>query len=281
MNEVPAAPAAPAAAPANAAPVAQPEVTATPGETKPEGQQPPEKTFSQKELDDIIEKRLAKERRKREELQRRLTVTEELALRGRRDPDQPQPAKPAEDGEPKREQFGTYEEYLEARADWRADRKVEERFKKQSEEQTQTRTAQEQQKLMKDFQGHAAKVAKELEDFEEVMESSEAPMTREMAMAMLHAGEIGPRIGYHLAKNPEEAQRIAALPESRQAAEIGKLEAKLLTPAAEPKKPSKAPAPIDPVGGKKVATDDMPDPSDTKAWIAWRERQIRAKRTGT
>jgi hypothetical protein len=134
---------------------------------------------------------------------------------------------------------------------------------------------------MQDFRGHAAKVAKEIEDFEDVMSTSEAKVTEPMTEAMLHAGEIGARIAYHLAKNPEEAERIAALPASRQAVEIGKLEMKLSSPEAQPKKPSKAPEPITPLGGKTVKGDDEPDSKDTKAWIAWRNRQIQKKRTGT
>jgi hypothetical protein len=277
MSEVaPAAPAAPAPA---AETVVDPNATAAPDVKTPE-ENKPERTFSQKELDEILEKRLAKERRKREELSRRLQVTEELALRGR-DRQEPQPPKPQSDGAPKREDFPDYEAYIEAKAEWKADKKVEERFAKKAEEDSQTRTKAEREKLMQDFRGHAAKVAKEIEDFEDVMSTSEAKVTEPMTEAMLHAGEIGARIAYHLAKNPEEAERIAALPASRQAVEIGKLEMKLSSPEAQPKKPSKAPEPITPLGGKTVKGDDEPDSKDTKAWIAWRNRQIQKKRTGT
>ena len=255
----------------------QPETTAVPGaEAKPE-ENKPERTFSQKELDDILEKRLAKERRKREELSRRLQVTEELALRGR-DRQDPQPAKPQADGAPKREDFPDYESYIEAKAEWKAEKKVEERFAKHKEEEGRSRTQAEQQKLEKDFRAHAAKLATEVEDFEETMSSSDAPLTEAMKSAIVTAGEIGPRIAYHLAKNPQEAERIASLPDSRQAAEIGKLEMKLSAPEAKTTKPSSAPKPITPLGGKSPAADDEPDPKDTKAWNAWRERTIRARK---
>ena len=277
-TEAPAAPAAPAAAPVIAAQT-DPNATAAPGtETPPVEQQPP-RTFSQDELNEAIEKRLAKERRKREELQRRLAVTEELALRGRRE-DQPakQDAQPADNGEPKREQFETYEAYIEARADWRADRKVEERLNKQRDDDARDRTAAEQQKLEKQFRERAQVAAKGIEDFEDVMEASEAPMTRAMAEAIL-TSDVGPNLAYHLAKNPEEAERIAALPAARQAAEIGKLEAKLAAePPKETKKPSKAPDPIKPVGARSTVADDMPDPKTKPAeWLKWRNAQLRKK----
>lgn len=284
MTTEAAATAAPVAAPATAAQT-DPNATAAPGaETTPEQSQP-EKTFSQKDLDDILEKRLAKERRKREEQKRETEYWRRTALdKGEQPPERSaQPAQqPAGDGEPKRQDYDSYEAYIDARAEWRADRRVEERLTKQRDEEAQTRTAAEQQKLEQTFRDHAQKVMTEIEDFEDVISGSPVMLTKGMADSMLHAGEIGPRILYHLAKNPAEAQRIAALPESRQAAEIGKIEVKLSGPAQEMKKPSKAPEPINPIGGKAPATDGEPDPNSNGGadWRAWRERQVRAKRKG-
>lgn len=257
--------------------VAQPEPTATAepvAEPKPEETKPP-KTFTQQELDEILEKRLAKERRKREELSRRLQVTEELALRSR--PEPKQEAKPVDSGEPQRDRFESYEAYLEARAEWRADQKVEQRFKAREAEATNQRAAQSQQEAAQRFREHAAKVASEIEDFEDVLAASSAPLSQAMANAITRSGELGPRIAYHLAKNPDEARRIAALDPAEQAMEIGFLKASV---SKEPvKKPSKAPAPIEPVkAGKSGGDDDMPDPSDTKKWLAWRNRDILKKR---
>lgn len=255
--------------------VAQPEPTATAeavAENKPEDIKP-EKTFTQRELDEILEKRLSKERRKREELSRRLQVTEELALRGRPEP-KPE-AKPADNGEPRRESFDSYEAYLEARAEWRADQKVEQRFKAREEQTQKQKAVESEQEAAKRFREHAVKVAGEIEDFEDVLASSSAPMTQAMANAITRSGEMGPRIAYHLAKNPEEAQRIAALDPAEQAMEIGFLKASV---SKEPvKKPSKAPAPIEPVkAGKAANSNDMPDPTSQNgdAWARWRNREI-------
>jgi signal recognition particle GTPase len=254
----------------------QPEVTATPGvETKPEEQQPP-KTFTQQELDDILEKRLAKERRKREELKRRLEVTEELALRSR---PKEEPAKPAVDGEPKRDDFESYEAYIEARADWRADRRWEEKEAKKRDEEAKTRTQAEQQKLEQSFREKARSAAKELEDFEDVMEGSDAPMTQQMAEAIL-TSDLGPKLAYHLAKNPEEAKRIAALPAARQAAEIGKLEGSLEAeskPKPKPE-PSKAPEPIEPVGARSASSERPSDKDDIDTWHKKRLAELEARR---
>lgn len=282
MNDAPVTPAAetaPVAAPEQAA--QQPSATAAPAETTtPEAK--PERTFSQKELDDILEKRLAKERRRREDLQRRLTVTEELALRGRQtpEPEKATAATPAKDARPTRDQFDAYEDYLRADARWEAKQEVAESMRTEREASERTKAQEARVQVEKTFREHAAKAASRIPDFEDVIASSQAMITEHMSDAMMSAGEIGPDILFHLAGNAEESRRIAALSPSRQAAEIGKLEAKLAATAPEAKKPSAAPAPIKPLTGKTPAVDDEPPASDTKAWIAWRQRQVQAKRGG-
>ena len=263
----------PAATPA---PVAQPD----PG-TAPETQQQdpkPDRTFTQRELDEILEKRLAKERRKRAEIETRLKVTEELALRAK--PAEPKPEPKAADGEPKRENFSTYEDYLEARADWRAERKtaeaLEARFREQEKRNTDTQQAARLQKMQETWQASVAKAAERYADFDDVLEASDAPMTQAMHAAIMDADDPA-AVAYHLAKNKQEAERIAGLDPRLQAREIWKLETGI--PKAQAK-PSKAPPPIDPVRGKSTVTDDdEPDPKDTEKWVKWRNRQL-AKRRG-
>ena len=272
MSEAAAAPAAPevpAAAPANAA-------VETPAPDTPA----PEKTFTQKELDEILEKRLSKERRKREELKQERDVLRKLALERGEQPRNDPPAKPAESGEPKREQFADYESFIEARAEWRAEQAVEKKLAKK-EEEAKTRTATEQQlKQAEEFKKRTKDSAKDLEDFDEVMaeatDSPDKPVSRLFADP-INECENPAAVLYHLAKNPEEAERIASMGAAKQAREIWALEQKLKA-GPPPKKPSSAPAPITPVGGKGNATDDEPDPGNTKAWIAWRNRQVAKKR---
>ena len=54
---------------------------------------------------------------------------------------------------------------------------------------------------------------------------------------------------------------------------IAKLEARFSADAAKAKpKPSSAPAPLESVRGAG-GPSTSPDPSDTKAWLAWRNKQ--------
>ncbi len=98
----------------------------------------------------------------------------------------------------------------------------------------------------------------------------------------IEASEAPGKILYHLAKNPDEAERIASLPLGQQAREIWKLE-QTLASAKPPVKPSAAPEPIKPLGGSKaVSGDEMPDPNKNggKDWLDWRNRMDRVKRQG-
>ena len=102
----------PQAAEENAAPP-EGEVTAT------EDQQPEaQKTFTQEELDAIVQKRISKLERKLErqriESETRAQVTQELS------------AKQEIPGKPTIDQFNTIEEYTEALTDWKAEQKYSE-----------------------------------------------------------------------------------------------------------------------------------------------------------
>lgn len=79
--------------------------------------------------------------------------------------------------------------------------------------------------------------------------------------------------------NLDEAELISKMSAAQAGKAIAKLEAKLATtPAQKPaSKVSKAPAPLELVKGQGN-TSTMPDPSNTKAWIQWRNEQERAGR---
>lgn len=269
------------AAPVTPAPAATPPAAAPIAETPSAEAPKPERTFSQAELDDIIEKRLAKERKKRDELKQERDVLRKLALeRNDRQPDQ-QPAKPQATSEPVREQYATYEEYIEARADWRAEQKIESKLKERDEQNRRLSAEEKQKKAGEDFRKSMRESAKDIEDFDDVISSIKpGDAVANLNAEVLYAADNPGKMLHHLAVHPEEAERIALLPLGKQAREIVELEKKL---AAPPVKPSKAPEPIKPVGGSKSAVgDEEPDPNKNggKDWLAWRNRTMQAKRSG-
>jgi len=75
--------------------------------------------------------------------------------------------------------------------------------------------------------------------------------------------------------NLDEAERIAKMGAVQAGKAIAKLEARLASePAKDKPKASKAPAPLETIRGRG-AVSGAPDPSDTKAWIRWRNEQER------
>lgn len=77
-------------------------------------------------------------------------------------------------------------------------------------------------------------------------------------------------------ENADEAERISKLPAVQAGKAIAKLETRLSTEKPKPKAQiSKAPTPLEPVRGEGNSSSVAPDPSNTKAWIRWRNEQER------
>jgi hypothetical protein len=277
MEPAAAAPA-PSAAPVAPAPAATPEVAPVVETPKPE------RNFSQAELDEIIRKKDAKRLKERDELRRENEVLRKLALERAEREDAaraPKPEAAPADGEPKREQFDSYEAFLEARSDWRADQRVEKRFKEREESERQRSSQEKEKQGREQFQKMLKESAKGIEDFEDALgELKEDHPAAAIWSPALEAVDAPGRILHYLIKNPSEAERIASLPPGKQARALIDLER---DQAAKVVKPSKAAEPIKPVNGGKTAADgdEMPDPAkDPKGWLAWRNRNLAAKRSG-
>lgn len=103
-------------------------------------------------------------------------------------------------------------------------------------------------------------------DYDAVARNPNTPITTAMA-DIIRDSDVGPDLAYHLGKNVTEAARIAALPTTRQAVELGKLEARITAPKPLPKQP---PEPVSPVSA--IAAGGRKDPgkmsfAEYKAWM--------------
>jgi hypothetical protein len=228
-------------------PAPEQEATTAPEPELQQSDDAPAKVFTQEELDAIVSKRLAKAERKWAKMQA---------------PSAPvTPVTP-----PSLDQFGTVDEYAEARA----------------EQIIQTRQQQARHsEIVAAYQDREEDARDKYEDFEQVAYNPNLPITTVMAQT-IQASEIGPEVAYYLGANPKEADRISRLEPMIQAKEIGRIEAKL---AADPpvKRSTSAPAPISPVTAKNSGNPayDTTDPRSVKTmsaseWIAAdRLRQIK------
>ena len=180
-----------------------------------------------------------------------------------------------EAGEPKRDQFGTYEEFIEARADWRGGQAAEKALKEAIKRENESRNQEAQQKQAREWTGRIDSARDEIEDFDEICSESDAPVTQAMSSAIMES-DVGPKIAYYLAKNPGEAEKISKLSNSKQVAAIVALEEKVSKPV---KTPTKAPAPINPVGKNASTDSEIPsDKDDINTWM--RKERARMEKLG-
>jgi len=172
-----------------------PEVTATPEpaqtlpadvENQAQEQTAEERKFTQAELDSIIDKRFAKERRKWErEQQARLAEM------------QVKQAVPKE--VPPVDQFESPEAYAEALA------------VKKAEELIALREQQKAQAAIVDAYHEREEEARgKYDDFEQVAYNPNLRITEVMAET-IRASDVGPDVAYYLGANPKEADRISRL----------------------------------------------------------------------
>jgi hypothetical protein len=170
-------------------------------------------------------------------------------------------------GPPQRENFESYEAYLEAKADFQVAQKLKE-VETRAERARQEAAIKEREA---DWQQRQKAAAKKYEDFAEVTMADDLAITPIMAEAIKDS-DMGPDVAYYLGKNPDLAEKIARLNPAAQVREIGKIEARLEINKEPVKRPSKAPAPIEPVSGGKASTVD-PGQMSQAEYEAWRKKQ--------
>lgn len=163
------------------------------------------------------------------------------------------------EGKPTLDQFdGDLEKFTEALVDWREASNAAKAKAKHQAETWETRTAEAE---------------KEISDFADYSDVT-IPLTQQMREFIVDSA-IGPKLGYTLAKDITEAQRIYGLPPLQQVRALAKLELELTGPTTPPvkqvTKASAAPPPIKPLSGA-TSSQVVKDPSkmNFQEWNAWR-----------
>ena len=250
--------------PTTAAPESTAEQEGQPSEgEQPQGLQPETRTFTQDEVNDIVQRRLAKESRK---LARQMELeAENRILRQQQTPQKSEPT-----GAPKAEQFDSTEDYLEALTDW----KVEQRIKSYQSETEAQRVEREANERRQARAQRILESGKKYQDFKDVVfDNLGLHITEDMADA-IDGSNVGADIAYYLGNNPDESQRIARLPIAQQVREIVKLESKISTPPAV----TKTPPPIKPSGNSARIDTPLADVDDFKDFVARRREYTKNRR---
>lgn len=201
-----------------------------------------------------VQKRIDRLTREKYEAKARADLLEKLVAQ----PNASSQAGP-QDGRPQQKDYPTAEDFVEALTDWKLEQR-EQKVRAQDAQKSQQAAMQKRDVLFAE--------AQKLGNFDPDEFAENVKITGPMADAILDS-DVGAKLVHHLNANPDEAARIANLSPARQAAEIGKLEAKLSTVTP---KVSKAPPPIDPIGGGKATVESL-ETDDMEAYIALRKKQ--------
>ena len=178
------------------------------------------------------------------------------------------------------------ENWIAARSEWIADRKVAQKFEEQNRRTAEERQAAQVKKVQEDFQKRVDKAKEKYADFSEVAESPDVMVSFPMSYAILNAEE-GPEIQYFLGKNPAEAKRISEMnivdhngntvPDvARQLVELGKIVNKLTIPT---RPVSAAPAPIKPIS-KASEHEKSAEEESMEEYAARRKKELNSVRPG-
>jgi len=184
------------------------------------------------------------------------------------------------DGKPVADNFESHAEYVEALTDW----KLEQRLKARDAEEQRRSLEAEQQRAQREHFERVQTFAKQHDDFEEALSDVDDIPVSAAFQELIVTSDQGPALMYELAKNRKEYERIAQLSPLACARELGKIETRIAARASEAsaKKPepktTKAPKPIEPVGGSKGTVQKSLDDPDLSFAEYERMRREQMKR---
>ena len=236
-----------------------------------EGEQPRPRRSAQERINEAVRGQREAERRAEE----RDREAEHWRIQALRNAPQPQAQDPEGAGEPDPTDY----EHGDLDARFIRDHATFHATRTFREESARAEVARQQRDQLSAFDTNAAAAAQKHPDSHEVVgrnyERAASLCTDAMRQAII-SSEDGPSVAYHLASNPDEARRIAALDPISQIRALGRLEATLANPAAPPRNPAtNAPAATPQVrgAGGRYTTGPRDDQSMSD-WLDARNAQL-------
>ncbi len=172
-----------------------------------------------------------------------------------------------------REDF-TEDEWIEYVAEQKATKLLRDRDAASAQAREQEALAAEASTA---WQAKISRYQEEMPDWAEVVGSADVDLPVE-AIQYMNDSEVGPRMAYHLAQNPEEAERIAEMPERRRELAIIKLEMQMEAKAATaPQNLEVTKAVPTPRGGGRPGGKSNMDAMSMDDWMKARNNQLYGK----
>lgn len=237
------------------------EEEAKPKEAKAEAEKPAEGEGEEKPANPRHDakariQQLARERREAEDRARALEERLAKLEAAQKPAEQPRKADPAADGRPHPSQYEDYEQYVEALAEWKADRRIEAKLQEVAQKREADEAAQGVVKRIQGFREKAA--APDLADridpeLGELRPASLVPPGERITQGNVLAEEFlqsdhPAELMLYLTEHPEEKARLLNAPDVRTIQRgVALIEAKLAKGEPPARQTSKAPPPIQPI----------------------------------
>jgi O6-methylguanine-DNA--protein-cysteine methyltransferase len=199
-------------------------------------------------MDAIIGKRLDKE-------QRKLSRQFELEIENRLLKEQARKPEVDVKGAPAPEDFASSDDYYDARAEWIADKKFEQKLSEREKANSAKQLTEEATRRVTAF------IAKH-PDYEETIENIKHIQVHQSVLDALKQSEVGADITYYLAKNQNELDKIVGMTPHAAIMALGKIESKLTATEPDKRPVSKAPVPINALDGKAGGITKGHSPED-------------------
>ena len=214
-----------------------------------------------------VQKRIDRAVRQKYEAEARAKMLEERVAAMESRQQQPVHRQQNDDSEPTIDKFDNFDQYVAAKAEWIASRTINKTLTEREAQQKAAYEAAERTKTADSWNKRIAAATAEMPDFEEVLASSEVPMTNSMQQAIMES-EVGPKLAYYLATNQDEAEKIAGMSPIGAIRALGRIEERLATvkPVVQT---TNTPPPIKPVGSRATVAKDPGKMSDAE-YEKWR-----------
>ena len=172
--------------------------------------------------------------------------------------------------EPNLDAFDDYEKYNRALVRWEAGRIIAARD--YQSEQSKVHAAKQTV-----IRGHAARMdaaRAKYQDLDEVIDAADVVFPQSTFDVIVESDQSA-EIAYHLAKNPAESARIAALSPVQQIKELARLEDKFKATTPQPiKRVTQAPTPISALGGNGEIAGKDPEKMSDEEWLAYERNRV-------
>lgn len=237
----------------------------------PEPSDQPDAPIDGAEKEDHLSRRIKRWTREREDLRRERDrlAQENFELRQARVPPPAVEPPAVPTGRPDQNAYDSYDEWVEAVADWKAEQK----FQQREQQSQQAKLREERTAQAETWHERVLAAQTKYDDWDEVLQGADVLVTPALREALL-TSEQGADVLYYLARHEDEARRLSRLLPLEVARAIGRIEASLATPPPAEREPAPPPipAPVRPVGTSTSGQRKAPADMTPQEYRAWREK---------